>query len=59
MSGKECSNGREDFIDVRIDPYVDVSSLDLRTVGPGVVEIWVEISPSQYNLRKFECLGFV
>ena len=44
-SGKECPNGREDFIDVRIDPSVDASTLGLRRIGPGVVEIWGEVSP--------------
>ena len=59
LSGKERPNGHEYFIDVRSDLYVDVSTLSLRRIGPGVVEIWGELCPPQYNLRNFVCLGFV
>ena len=59
LSGNECSNGHEDFIYVRIDPSVDVSTLDLRRIGPGVVEIQGELSPLQYNLRNLKDLGLV
>ena len=54
-SGKECPTGREDFIDVRIDPSVDVSTLGLRRIGPVVVEIGGEVFPPQYNLRNVGC----
>ena len=59
LSGKEGPNGHEDFIDVIGCLSVDVPALGLRGIGPGVGEIWDEVSPPQYILRKFECLGFV
>ena len=59
LSGKECPNGHEDFIYVRIDTSGDIWTLCLRRIGPGVVEIQGELSPPQYNLRNLGCLGFV
>ena len=43
LRGKECPNGHEDFIDVRGDLYVDVSTLGSNRIGPGVGEIWGEV----------------
>ena len=59
LSGKECPNGRDEFIYVMTCLCFDVRALGLSIIGPGVVEIWVEVFPPQYILRNFECLGLV
>ena len=45
LSGKECPNGRDDFIDIIGCLCVDVPALCLSRIGPGVVEIWGEVFP--------------
>ena len=59
MKLKERDYGHEAFIDVRGDPCVEISDLDLKRIGAGVVEIWGEMSPPQYKLRNFGCWGVV
>jgi hypothetical protein len=59
LSRKGRPNGHEYFIDVRNNPSLNVGILGLRRMGLGVVEIWGELSPSQYNFRNFGRLGLV
>ena len=59
LKRKEGCNGHETFIDVRGDPYVEIPDLALNRIGPGVVEIWGEVFPPQYNLRNLGCWGIV
>ena len=47
------------LIEVRLDLSVDVCNLGLNRIGRGVVEIWGEVFPPQYNLRNMIGLGFV
>jgi hypothetical protein len=55
LSGRECPNGRDDFTDIIGCLYVDIPALGLRRIGAGVVEIWGEVFPPQYNLRNSGC----
>ena len=59
LSRKGGPNDHEYFIDVRNNPSLNVCALGLRRIGLGVVEIWGELSPLQYNLRNLKDLGFV
>ena len=43
LSGKECPNGHEGFIDVIKCLSVGVPALGLRRIGLVVVEIWGEL----------------
>jgi hypothetical protein len=59
LQWKEGWYGHETFIDVRDNPYLEISDLGLKRIDPGVVEICGEMSPPQYNLRNFGCLWCV
>ena len=56
LSGKECPNGHEDFIDVIGCLSVDVAALSSSRTGPGMGEIWGEVSP--HSIRICGILGF-
>ena len=45
LSGSECPNGHETHTDVIRCLSIDVHNLCLKRFGPGVVEIWGEVSP--------------
>ena len=45
--------------EVRGGVSVDDYRLGLKRIGPGVGEIWHEVFPPQYILRKFVCFGCV
>ena len=59
LTWKECPNSHGTFTDVGGGLSVIVSNLCLKRIGPGVGEIWGEVSLPQYILRKFVCLGCV
>ena len=52
LEREEPCYGHESFIYVRKKLYVDVSALCLKRIGPGVVEIWGEVSPPRVHFAE-------